>query len=346
MNLKHKWIYTLFIALTLSLCVFIVVDIAYNERIWELKAFAIKARLQSLGITIAYFYLLNYLFRQIAHSFIDKSKDEKRVNWKEYVFVFLINFALLNIMHTFIMFYITKADAFKWGESALINVIGPLLALLYYTMIRNGILFESFVEQSLQLEKVKVNQLETELKFLKSQYHPHFLFNALNTIYFQVDEKNKEAKQSIEQLSDLLRYQLYDIEQEVTMELEINYLRAYIAFQQLRMSERLVLDLCFDPELKEQKIHPLLFQPLIENAFKYVRGDYRIKLEMKLHGSQILFEIENSITTSIHTNNKKDKGIGIENLKRRLNLLYPTRYNLDLKQTENIFIAQLTLNTD
>ena len=97
-----------------------------------------------------------------------------------------------------------------------------------------------------------------------------------------MDENNKVAKQSIEQLSDLLRYQLYDIEKEVTMEQEINYLRSYIAFQQLRMSERLMLDLYFDPQLKEQKIHPLLLQPLIENAFKYVRGDYKIKLEIKL----------------------------------------------------------------
>ena len=196
------------------------------------------------------------------------------------------------------------------------------------------------------MEKIKVDQLETELKFLKSQYHTHFLFNALNTIYFQVDEENKEAKQSIEQLSDLLRYQLYDIEQEVTMEQEMNYLRSYISFQQLRMTERLVLDVHFDPELKEQKIHPLLFQPLIENAFKYVRGEYRIHLEMKLEESQILFEIKNSISQSPNTNNKKNEGIGIENLKRRLDLLYPYKHNLEIKQTENMFVVKLTITTE
>ena len=321
MNLKYEWINTLFIILPLSLCVFIIVDIAYNERIWELDTFAVKARLQALGITVAYFYLLNYIFKRVARFFIDKSKDEKKANWKEYVWVFLINFVFLNIMHTFIMFCITMAGTFKWGESALINVTGALLAFLYYIMIRNRILFKSLIEQSLQLEKVKVDQLETELKFLKSQYHPHFLFNALNTIYFQVDENNKVAKQSIEQLSDLLRYQLYDIEKEVTMEQEINYLRSYIAFQQLRMSERLMLDLYFDPQLKEQKIHPLLLQPLIENAFKYVRGDYKIKLEIKVDGNQIQSEIKNSISSSPSTANKKEKGIGIENLKRRLDLL-------------------------
>ena len=314
MNLKYEWINTLFIILPLSLCVFIIVDIAYNERIWELDTFAVKARLQALGITVAYFYLLNYIFKRVARFFIDKSKDEKKANWKEYVWVFLINFVFLNIMHTFIMFCITMAGTFKWGESALINVTGALLAFLYYIMIRNRILFKSLIEQSLQLEKVKVDQLETELKFLKSQYHPHFLFNALNTIYFQVDENNKVAKQSIEQLSDLLRYQLYDIEKEVTME--------------------------------QEKIHPLLLQPLIENAFKYVRGDYKIKLEIKVDGNQIQSEIKNSISSSPSTANKKKKGIGIENLKRRLDLLYPEKYSLDFKQTNHMFIAKLTINTD
>lgn len=349
MNLKHEWIIPLILALTLSICLFLIVDIAYDERIWEFGSFTLKARIQSLGITITSFYFASYLFRRIAYSFVNKSKDEKRANWKEYMFVFLINFILLNIMHLFIMVYITQMfhdTYFRWKESALINVMGSVLLLLYYTLIRNRILFKSFIEQNLQLEKVKVDRLETELKFLKSQYHPHFLFNALNTIYFQVDDENGEAKQSIEQLSDLLRYQLYDIEKEVTMEQEINYLRSYIAFQQLRMSERLVLDLYFDPELKEQKIQPLLFQPFIENAFKYVRGEYRIQLEMKSDRDQILFEIRNSISQSQNTNNEEDKGIGIENLKRRLDLLYANKYNLEIQQTESMFVVRLTINID
>lgn len=346
MNLKHDWINSLLIALTLTLCMFIVVDINYNERMWEFNAFTFKARLQAMAITVTTFFLASFIYQRIAHYSINKSKDKKRASWKEYALVFLINFALLNIMHTFIQFYVNLNETFRWGESALINVVVSVLLFLYYTLVRNGILFKSFIEQNLQLEKVKVDQLETELKFLKSQYHPHFLFNALNTIYFQVDDKNRDAKQSIEQLSDLLRYQLYDIEKEVSMEQEINYLRAYIAFQQLRMTEKLVLDLYFDPELKDQKIHPLLFQPLIENAFKYVRGEYKIQLEIKLDGEQIRLEIKNSISQSQSANKKKGKGIGIENLKRRLDLLYPDKYNLEIKQTEGLFVAKLTISTN
>lgn len=341
MNSKYEWINTFFIAFALSMCMFILVDIAYDERIWEFGDFTLKARLQAIVITAICFYLLNYVFRRIAQYFIDK--NNKRTKWKEYLFVFLISFILLNIIHAFSVFCITKMG-FRWRESLLINVAGYLLLFLYYIMIRNKVLSKNYMEQSLQLEKIKVDQLETELKFLKSQYHPHFLFNALNTIYFQVEEENKDAKQSIEQLSDLLRYQLYDIEQEVTIEQEISYLKSYIAFQQLRMSKRLILDFYFDPKLKEQKIHPLLFQPLIENAFKYVRGEYRIQMEMKLNGKQIQCEIKNSIAQS-KTTGKKNKGVGLENLKRRLELLYLNEYNLDIKQTESTFVAKLTINT-
>lgn len=272
--------------------------------------------------------------------------DRKQSPLKEYVIITLYLFIPLNITLAIGQY----VGIFYMGNGIidymLINVVFIPLQLIYYAMISTDMMNKNYNKQLLQLEKVRNQQLETELKFLKSQYHPHFLFNALNTIYFQVDEKNKEAKQSIEQLSDLLRYQLYDIEKEVTMEQEINYLKSYIAFQQLRMSERLVLNLYFDPELKEQKIHPLLFQPLIENAFKYVRGEYRIQLEMKLNGNQIQSEIKNSISPSQNTNNKKDKGIGIENLKRRLDLLYPNKYNLEIKQTESMFVVNLTISTD
>lgn len=101
----------------------------------------------------------------------------------------------------------------------------------------------------------------------------------------------------------------------------------------------------FDPALKEQKIHSLLFQPLIENAFKYVRGGYRVRLEMKLNGNQIQFEIKNSIAQSKNISNEKDKGIGIENLKRWLDLLYTHKYNLEIGQTESVFVTRLTIST-
>ncbi|MCC8153647.1 MAG: histidine kinase [Tannerellaceae bacterium] len=321
------------------------IDIMYDERVWEFNPVTLKIRLQVIGITVLAFYLGSYGYRRIAHHFIHKSKDKKRASWKEYALIFLVNLILLNLIYLLPISYFANMG-FRGREFLLVNVMVSLLLFVYYTVIRNRILFKNLMEQNLQLEKIKVDQLETELKFLKSQYHPHFLFNALNTIYFQIDEENEEAKQSIEELSSLLRYQLYNIEQEVTMEQEINYLKSYISFQQLRMSERLVLNTFFDPALKEQKIHPLLFQPLVENAFKYVRGEYKIQLEIKLSGKQIQAEIKNTISPSQNINNRKKEGIGIENLRRRLNLLYPNRHTIEIKPTENWFIVKLTICTD
>ncbi len=232
---KNEWLNSYFIALLFSMCFFMVIDIAYDYPIWEFQPIAFWIRLQVVILIIIAFFVAGYYYQRIAHYFIDKNNGKNKANWKEYVFVFLINLIIFNILYLFIIYFITEMG-FRWKEFILNNSTVPILMLLYYMMVRNNVLFNSYAEQSLQLEKVKVDQLDTELKFLKSQYHPHFLFNALNTIYFQVDEENTEAKQSIEQLSDLLRYQLYDIEQEVTMEQEINYLRSYISFQQLRMT--------------------------------------------------------------------------------------------------------------
>lgn len=345
MDKKRERLNILLLTITFTICIFIVVDSAYENPIWEFNAIGIKMRIQNTILTLVSFYFAGVMYQWAARWFINRSKDKKGAIWKEYAIIFVINFIILNIVY-FCMLYFISDRGLRWKELLVNYVTISVMLLLFYTIIRNRILFQSFMDQSLQLEKIKVDQLDTELKFLKSQYHPHFLFNALNTIYFQVDEKNTEAKQSIEQLSDLLRYQLYDIEQEVTMEQEINYLRSYIAFQQLRMTERLVLDVYFDPALNDRKIHPLLFQPLIENAFKYVRGEYKIQAEMKPDGNRILFEIKNSISPAQNMKNKKEEGIGIENLKRRLALLYPDKHDLDIKQTEDMFVVKLTIKTD
>ena len=335
--MKHKrtiisWFYPLILGLVAFNVLRMLSDLTINNAFWH-------------GDKIPHIYglilstILCYFMDIIWRNRLNKPQNYKSAI-KEYLFVFVELFIFSSIF-LFLGVVIKMAFVTNFVNYFVIFITYIPLMLLYYTLMRNEVVNKNYQAKIVQLEKVKTDQAETELKFLKSQYHPHFLFNALNTIYFQVDKNNKEAKQSIEKLSDLLRYQLYDIEKEVAVEQEISYLKSYIAFQQLRMSERLILELYFDPELKEQKIHPLLFQPLIENAFKYVRGDYKIKLEMKLNGNQIQFNIENSVAQS--QTGRKDSGIGVENLKRRLNLLYPDKYTLEIEQTKDIFTAKLSI---
>jgi len=200
----------------------------------------------------------------------------------------------------------------------------------------------AYVDNRVLLEKVTNDHLQTELKFLKSQYHPHFLFNALNTIYFQMDEDLPGAKNSIEKFSELLRYQLYDQQQQVPVKNELEYLRSFIDLQKVRSSDKLQLDLSFDKALNGQLVYPLLFLPLVENAFKFIGGNYRLIINARLVDKKIVFLVENSIP-ELEPPATPNGGIGLENLNRRLDLLYPGKHSLSAKKEHDTFIAELKL---
>jgi two-component system LytT family sensor kinase len=221
------------------------------------------------------------------------------------------------------------------------SVIVSLFMMLHFSILRGNSFVKAYVEQKLLIEKVRNDQLATELKFLKAQYHPHFLFNALNTIYFQMDENVGAAKESIEKFSELLRYQLYDQQQTVPVSQEVHYLVNFIQLQQTRSSEKLMLEVMFDDRLDGQQVYPLLFLPLVENAFKYVGGDYHIRISAKVEGPAIRFEVGNSVPEVLPI--RKEGGIGLENLRRRLELLYPGRHELTIEKNGGNFGVVLTI---
>lgn len=312
-------------------------DLRVNNPFWYGD---VQSHIVGLLGTILFCYLMDAIWmRRLTRP------DRFRSVAKEYLLIFAELFLISNLylaLGTWVGIFFV--DSFM--NFLLIFVAYDPLLMLYYMLMRDNTINEKYREQLLQLEKIKADQYQTELKFLKAQYHPHFLFNALNTLYFQIDEHNSEAKQSVEQLSAMLRYQLYDIEKEVTLGQEINYMKTYIAFQQQRMSKKLVPDMHFSPELNEQKIHPLLFQPLIENALKYVGGAYRIHINMQLQDTKVLFEIDNSLSELMNSKVQgKGNGVGLENLRRRLELLYPGKYTLETTCENNTFTANLQIET-
>lgn len=221
------------------------------------------------------------------------------------------------------------------------NVLVSLFMLLHYAILRGNGFIKAYVEQKLLVEKTRNDHLLTELKFLKAQYHPHFLFNALNTIYFQMDEDVAAAKQSVEKFSELLRYQLYDQQQTVAVSQEIRYLSNFIRLQQTRSSEKLRLEVSFDANLDGQQVYPLLFLPLVENAFKHLGGDYQLRIAAVLEAPLIRFEVTNGVPGESPL--RQTGGIGLENLKRRLELLYPGRHSLSARREEDRFKAILAI---
>lgn len=329
-------IYGLLIYFTIRLLLDSVTGMKFWHRPWQQNCFEIFVSV-----------LMGYVFIRVQHclyKYFD-AKWQKELSYKrvlkEFGYVFLASFIFQNI---FIMpVAIFTDDGAQWYDVVDVNIIPTLYAFIYYGISRSNTFLEAYVNNRLQLEKVVSDQLQAELKFLKSQLHPHFIFNALNTIYFQMDEDVSAAKRSVERFSELLRYQLYDQEQTVPVRREIQYLESFISLQKVRASEKLSLKVEFDPLLNDQQVYPLLFFPLVENAFKYVGGDYKICIKTLLRDDHIVFQIKNDIPDSISL--ERVGGIGLENLRRRLELLYRDKHTFNINKTDKDFTVELIIKT-
>jgi two-component system LytT family sensor kinase len=215
------------------------------------------------------------------------------------------------------------------------------------------ILIDRFrIEKKLfEVEKEKVN---TELSFLRSQINPHFLFNVMNTVYFQIDKTNVEARLSIEKFSEMLRYQLYECTTDkIEIQKELQYIKNYVDIQTLRMEEDSDIRLSIDQEMGNFMIAPLLILPIVENAFKHVSnfkepGKNKIHLTLKKQDNRtFLIEVINTYDPSnIQNHLIRTGGLGIQNLKRRLELLYPDRYKLEINKEEITYQTVLKLQYD
>jgi len=198
---------------------------------------------------------------------------------------------------------------------------------------------------AISIEKEK---LDTEMKFLKSQVNPHFLFNALNNIYALTVIKSDQAPGNLMRLSEMLRYMLYDSNDgKVPLQKEIEYLENYISLASLKDSRGLNVKAELDKSQPGLKVAPLLFIPFVENAFKHSKiedlNNGFIKICLKTSSEQIEFSVENSIPS---VSFKKDKlgGIGLTNTKKRLELLYPYKHLLNISDSGKVYSVILKLD--
>jgi len=208
------------------------------------------------------------------------------------------------------------------------------------------LLLAFFLQQ--QISKELENQkLRAELSFLKMQINPHFLFNALNNIYsLTVIEKSKKAGDSVLKLAEMMRYVLYEKEDEenkVPLDKEIKQLNNHIDLEKLRHAKDIYLDFSIEGDTIGKRIAPLLLFPLLENACKHgVLTDPQrpISMQLKITGNQLYFSIEN-----VKNNYHKDKtgGIGIQNVKKRLDLIYQHNYSMNIRENDNDFSVELSL---
>ncbi|WP_028524989.1 sensor histidine kinase [Runella limosa] len=183
---------------------------------------------------------------------------------------------------------------------------------------------------------------EAELRALKSQINPHFLFNALNTIYNEADAaQNDKVSELVQQLAGIMRFTLQETQKDFTsVEREIEFLEKYLALQQARLPKRkeLRIDVVIEYDGQPARIAPLLLIPFVENAFQYgvsLQQDSFIELKLTIEGGQLSFWVRNSI--SPQAAQKQGHGTGIKNVQQRLELIYPNRYQLSVATSEGIF---------
>ena len=220
-----------------------------------------------------------------------------------------------------------------------------LVVIFYYQRKEN--------EEKIISDQLKSEKLDMELRYLKSQINPHFLFNALNNIYSMVYTHDDNAADGVLKLSEMLRYVLVDCQAEIIpLSKEINYIENFIDFQMMRMGGERDVVLEQDIEKEDFMIAPMLLQPIIENCFKYSRLETHpegyVHISIRQSGSNFCFVAENTVASNAmpfvgNGGGEKKSGIGQKNVQQRLMLHYGESYNFDIEQDNETYKVKIEL---
>lgn len=221
--------------------------------------------------------------------------------------------------------------------------VAALITGLFFMLLSTAVYVISSNFKNRQDRKSLENEkLNAELAFLKSQINPHFLFNSLNNIYSLAYQKSEKTPEAILKLSDIMRYMLYESNEEVVLlEEEINYLKNYIELQKLRFKEKVYVDLHVEIDEKDHRIMPLLLISFLENAFKHgvsTDASKPIRIDIRVQNGRLHFNAENAKS---QLNKDQTKGVGLTNLKRRLQLGYPDKHTINIVESENYYSSEL-----
>jgi len=211
-------------------------------------------------------------------------------------------------------------------------------------------LIKIWFEQQKEKLEIENRTLQSELSLLKAQIHPHFLFNTMNNLYALSVSQSEKTSEGIAKVSDLLRAVLYDCNEVfIEFEKEVLLIRNYLDLQKLRYDDRLALEFEIEGDASGMRVAPMLFITFIENCFKHGSSNDPdlpwIRIFFRISGSIITFSAANSKPAVAHVFADKG-GIGVENVKKRLEILYRNNYELDISEADLYYKVELTLNTD
>jgi len=285
---------------------------------------------------VSFFYLNAYVLMPF---FIYKKKYWEYAALQVPVFVVLI-------ICDWILFRLFLTDRTYQLRLAILFVIFPYLFVLAgsiaFRMIKDKIQYDQLIQ-----DREKEN-LKTELSFLRSQVSPHFMFNVLNNMVALARKKSEQLEPSLLKLSSLMRYMLYEADEEkVPLEKETEYLQSYIDLQQQRFGNNVAVNFHSEVPDKHYDIEPMLLIPFVENAFKHGTGmieNASIDIELRAKNNMLNFVVRNKYNPESIEIKDKTSGIGMSNVKRRLNLLYGGNHSLLISKNDGWFSVSLQLN--
>lgn len=331
--LKYRMHHVLFWLMVTGIWFFLRMD-DYSRQSMALKVTVIKVFDLALMI-----YVTNFLL-------IPKLLYKKRYFWFALTFIVMVlssSIAKMNILG-----HLTNNPAlYDWTGDIKKRLYDNILPHFFLVIAGAAVrLMFDYNKLQRRMAETAKEKAEAELNFLKSQINPHFVFNSLNSVYFLINKDNPEARNALHKFSEMLRYQLYEMSGgKVPVEKEVRYLKDYMDLQQLRKDEKYSVDFHCDASVKGFSIEPLLLIPLVENAFKHISHHNDklnfVQVNMNRENGHFSFTIQNSKEYQPAT--EGHGGIGLQNVKRRLELLYPGRHNLDIKETADRFTVNLNI---
>lgn len=301
--------------------------------------YRVSAELIEVPLKMAALYFAIYIL-------IRKLLLTKRYGWFAVgCIAYVIAVMFLNRMEDYYIIYpLTGSETTKYAMGFW-SVKAAFLNLIYiYPVVGLGVavyFVKSWYDNQLNQERLMREKAQAEMKLLKDQLHPHFLFNTLNNIYSLAQIKHDNVPDLMLRLSKLLSFMLYDCSVSyISLSKEIQALKDYIELERLRLGHRLEINFQTNGDIEAKQIAPLLLFPLVENCFKH--GSHKtaekvwISFNLTVSGYELLAQIENTLPLESSTN--QATGIGIENLKKRLELLYGNRYELSIHKTETYLV--------
>ncbi len=231
-----------------------------------------------------------------------------------------------------------------WSDSFFLFLIINVIFTVITTMVLK--LVKQWYSDQKTTKDLQQEQLQTELKFLKSQINPHFLFNSLNNLYALTLSKSDSAPEVVLRLSNILRYILYESnEGYVSVRKEMEHVKDYVAVEKLRLGMGVTIDIDIDDAIQDDPVEPMLFLTLVENAFKHSEDILPENRFIRIHAKSLdtgfRFLIENTFSPS-----KRDSetgGIGLENIKKRLNLIYPNQHDIKSSTADGVYRVDLII---